>query len=709
MSLSPNVLGVHDPLVFPYTFETRSSAQQHLELRRYKTNQPHHLGVARNSLNNIKTINSTEVYIMLFITREISPFDCFPHRLWLMVVGPVVRLRRPQKNREANREAELLRAEEEEAEEDRDPVERDEMARQDSKKRGAVAKEKKMLKKLEEVERDNMCEAMRLMSEVHKSSIAAAMAETRSYGKRKEKWERKMMELEAAESAPQSVASKSRGSREHTSDSHWGTFALGSFSPDTSCEKEAVISFGTAETAQSEPVVKEVRGIWAVMSSVEAPFGAGVDSHIGNGGSGSGSRDTCILGKPKKPSSLGGVKFTLKGKARPGRKGRARPKVAGTMAKAADVADAEEEAVEAAKAAVDAGEVPDSGGKKASAPEDAMRAAPAGIIDAAGELAKGVFSGSSRPNGEGTRSKAVLFTHAPGVGSAPALQSASVTVTNTVSRVQLAVSKPLLADNDTVAGRNLERAIRLRRDARLGRMSWKGGLCMIRAIVKDARGGQRLRNIGLTHSPSRLKIKVLGTIITVASPPDMIFKDGFYAGRSDDLVNGLRHLRNNLEKLDVHLDQHARAGQESLLRVENLKEKRLALSQVGDIMDDQEFQFIPALGGAWLGLTHTPKLKADSSVWWEGSKTPFVSIRLLVRRARLSSVRVEEDSAYAEMAAAASAAEAAAEVVETTIAEEGNKPSGSFVWGVEQSRQAARLFESLPRPPTARMFSLLDD
>ena len=729
MSLSPNVLGVHDPLVFPYIFEARSSAQQHLELRRYKTNQPHHLGVARNSLNNIKAINRTEVYIMLFITCEIFPFDCFPHRLWLMIVGPVVRLRRPQKNREANREAELLRAEEEdEAEEDRDSVERDEMARQDRKKRRAVVKEKKMPKKLEEVERDNMCEAMRLMSEVHKSSIAAAMAETRSYGKRKEEWERNMMELEAAESAPQSVASKSRGSREHTSDSHWGTFALGSFSPDTSCGKEAVTSFGTAETAQSEPVGKEVRGSWAVLSSVEEPFGAGVDSHIGNGGSGigSGSRDTCILGKSKKPSSLGGVKFALKGKARPGQKGRARPKVAGTMAKAADVADAEEEAVEAAKAAVDAGEVPDSGGKKASAPEDAMRAAPAGIIDAAGELAKGVFSGSSRPDGEGTISKAVVFTHAPGVGSAPAVQSASVTVTNPVSRVQLAVSKPLLADNGTVAGRNLERAICLRRDARLGRMSWKGGLCMIRAIIKDARGGQRLRDISLTHNPSGLKIKVLGTKITVASPPGMIFKDGFYAGRSDDLVNGLRHLRNNLQKLDIHLEQHARGGQESLMRVENLKEKRLALSQVGEIMDEQEFQFIPALGGAWLGVSHTPKLKADSSVWWEGSKTPFVSIQLLVRRARLSSVRVEEDAAYAEMAAAAraaemaaaasaaemaaaaSAAEAAAEVVET-IAGEGNKPSRSSVWGVEETRQATRLFESMLRAPTARMFSLLDD
>ncbi|CAN0094667.1 unnamed protein product, partial [Ascophyllum nodosum] len=123
-------------------------------------------------------------------------------------------------------------------------------------------------------------------------------------------------------------------------------------------------------------------------------------------------------------------------------------------------------------------------------------------------------------------------THAPGVGSAPAVQSASVTVTNPVSRVLLAVSKPLLADDGTVAGRNLERAIRLRRDARLGRMSWQGGLCMFRAIVKDARGGQRDRNIGLTHSPSGLKIRVLGTRITVASPPDMVFKDEFYAGRS---------------------------------------------------------------------------------------------------------------------------------------------------------------------------------
>ena len=103
-----------------------------------------------------------------------------------MVVSPVIRLRRPQKNREANREAELLRVEEEEAGEDRDPVERVEMARHESTKRRAVVKEKKMLKKLGEVERDNMCEAMRLMSEVHKSSIAAAMAETRSYGKRKE-------------------------------------------------------------------------------------------------------------------------------------------------------------------------------------------------------------------------------------------------------------------------------------------------------------------------------------------------------------------------------------------------------------------------------------------------------------------------------------------------------------------------------------------
>ncbi|CAN0469497.1 unnamed protein product, partial [Ascophyllum nodosum] len=126
-----------------------------------------------------------------------------------------------EKNREANREAELLRAEDEEAEEGRDPVERDEMARQDSKKPRAVVKEKKMLKKPKEVERDNMCEAMRLMSEVHNSSIAAAMAETRSYGKQKEEWERNMMELEATESAPPSF--KSRGSREHTSDSHWGT------------------------------------------------------------------------------------------------------------------------------------------------------------------------------------------------------------------------------------------------------------------------------------------------------------------------------------------------------------------------------------------------------------------------------------------------------------------------------------------------------
>ena len=91
--------------------------------------------------------------------------------------------------------------------------------------------------------------------------------------------------------------------------------------------------------------------------------------------------------------------------------------------------------------------------------------------------------------------------------------------------------------------RNLERTICLRRDARLGRMSWKGGLCMIRAIVKDARGGQRLPDIDLIHGPSRLKVKVLGTRITVASPPVIIFKDGFYAARSDGLVNGLRHLR----------------------------------------------------------------------------------------------------------------------------------------------------------------------
>ncbi|CAN0469514.1 unnamed protein product [Ascophyllum nodosum] len=257
-------------------------------------------------------------------------------------------------------------------------------------------------------------------------------------------------------------------------------------------------------------------------------------------------------------------------------------------------------------------------------------------------------------------------------------------------------------------------------------MSWKGGLSMISVVIEDARGGQRDPNIGLTHNPSGLKIQLLGTIITVASPPNMMFKDGFHAGYSDDLVNGLRHLRYNLNKLDVHLEQHARGGQESLLRVENMKEKRLALSQVGAIMDEEDFQFISALGGAWLGLSHTPKIKADSSVWWEGSKTPFVSIRLLVRRARLSSVRVEEDAAYAEMAAAASAAEmaaaasaaemiaaasaaeAAAEVVET-IAGEGNTPSGSFVWGEEQRRQAARLFESLPLAPTARMFSLLDD
>ncbi|CAN0527617.1 unnamed protein product [Ectocarpus sp. 12 AP-2014] len=234
-------------------------------------------------------------------------------------------------------------------------------------------------------------------------------------------------------------------------------------------------------------------------------------------------------------------------------------------------------------------------------------------------------------------------------------------VSNRVRRVKLSCSKPLLANDGKTSGAKLERAVCS--DPRLVKMRWDGGLVMVTAVVKDAAGGKAIPNIDLTQSPSGMAIEALGVKIRIAALPEARNKDGFSAACGGAVgVNSMRRLRGHLQKLDGHIDEHARGGDEGLRWVDNLKQKRTVLRQVGAILED-DFRYLPALGGLWMRVRHLPSAKTGSGVWNTGSATPTIEFRVLMRRTRLADeggLTVEEDAGYAAAAAATAAAAAAA-------------------------------------------------
>lgn len=568
-----------------------------------------------------------------------------------------------QKNREANREAEMNRAEEEEAEEDRDPVERDEMLRRESRQRKAEVDAEKMLKKVAEAERDNMCEAMWTMSLVNKKSINAAMVDTRDWSKKKARWEREQALLEAAPLAPSSafLASHAGGS---IPGSHWGD--AGRRSPVFQGERKvsaaaaikpapAVIANEPQDVSSSreEVLVKTPRGQWIERAVSD---GGGGRSGGGGGNSGGGRADdaAALLGKRKQaPSS--GVCFSFKGKGKTAagfrRQVRTARPLPPVMAKAAAIAEAEEEKLATAKA----------DGKPAAATSamvdamdvdyDVIHDARARDVDRVGRANS---SAGEHPKSD-LRSEVSASSVAGGI--APV-----VVVSNDVSRVHLSCSRPLLASNGTASSIQLVRAIRS--DPRLLKMRWPGGLVMITAVIKDARGGQGLPGIKLTQSPTKLIVEALGAKVTIASDPELENKDGFAAACSGPGVNSVKHLREHLRKLDCHVEEHARGGDEGLRCVDNLREKRMVLEQVGEILGE-DYKHLSALGGVWMAVSHSPKVRGQSSEWVTGTATPTVEIRVLMRRARLSDegeLAVEEDKAYAEKAVEMAAAKTAAAI-----------------------------------------------
>ena len=265
-------------------------------------------------------------------------------------------------------------------------------------------------------------------------------------------------------------------------------------------------------------------------------------------------------------------------------------------------------------------------------------------------------------------------------------------VVNEMARVKVSCSKPLLAngdsdredDNDDAEDCDYELDRAMCCDPRLVRMRWEGGLVMVSVIVKDAPGGQGLPGVSLTQSPTKLVIEALGTKITISSPPELVNKDGFAAACSD--VNSVKELRSHLRRLDGHVEEHARGGDESLRLVDNLREKRLVLTQVGEILKD-DYRHLPALGGVWMAAFHTPEVRRDSDEWITGSAIPTLEFRVLMRRRRLSEeggLLVEEDPLYASEAAAAARKAASESAVAAFVSDDSD--GGGREGGIETAQ-----------------------
>lgn len=589
-----------------------------------------------------------------------------------------------QKNRSIHQQADLQRAEEEEAEEDRDPVEREETLRRESKQRKAEDDAQIQLKRLAERERDDMCEAMWTMNLSHKKRVAAAMARTHDRHLRKEAWLRERERREAAElgvavppnavvAAPSSSAAASASLAASSGDgssSHWGE--PGRVSPvmrqrQKRLREEGSAVAGTsscaggAQTASvdsscAEPVLKKARGEWTAATGTDG----GGRSHGGGGGGGVGA--TSGQGRPGKAAG-GGLRFTLKGKARGKSRGRAPPPLPAAMAEAAAIAEAREEKLVAAAAAAKSSD---------AQPMDIElpKSEPGTTVDSA-----------AAPSSHGIKPKA-SSSFASGSAGAAGAGPVSPAVVNGVARARLSCSRPLLASDGQASGVKLQRAICS--DPRLVKMHWDDGLVLVTAVVRDASGGKGLPGIGLTQSPAQLVIEALGIKITIAAPPEARNGEGFAAacGEGAAGVNSVRELRENVRKLDGHIEEHARGGDESLRWVDNLREKREVLRQVGGLLEDDDFRYLPALGGLWMAAYHRPSAAArngSGGAWKTGSATPCIEFRVLMRRARLASeggLTVEEDGKYAQEAAAAAAAAAAPAAVVVAAEGSGDEEGG---------------------------------
>lgn len=532
-------------------------------------------------------------------------------------------------------------------------MEREETLRRESKQRKAEDDAQIQLKKLAEQERDDMCEAMWTMNLSHKRRVAAAMARTHERHLRKEAWLRERERREAAERgvAPATAtASLAASTSVVDGSSHWGEPGRGSpvirqrqqeqeqrrkqqqqqQKRPRGKESDAQTT-GDDESSWAEPVLKKARGEWTAAAVATGKDGGG-RSHGGGGGGG--------VGAP----SIQGLRFNLKGKAR-GRgrgRGRAPPPLPAAMAQAAAIAEAKEEKLVAAES------VTKSPG-----------AQPMDIESSESEpTAADAAAAATRPPGKPKASSSTS-------DSAAAAAAGPVTpavVNNGVTRAKLSCSRLLLASDGGSSGVKLQRAICS--DPRLVKMHWDGGLVLVTAVVRDAAGGKGLPGIGLTQGPAELVIEALGVKITIAAPPEARNGDGF-AAACEGGVNSVRELREHMRTLDGHIEEHARGGDESLRWVDNLREKREVLRQVGGLLEEDDFRYLPALGGVWMAAYHRPSAAAaaarngPSGVWKTGSATPSIEFRVLMRRARLASdggLTVEEDNAYAEEAAAATAA-----------------------------------------------------
>ena len=193
-----------------------------------------------------------------------------------------------QKNREANREAELLLAEEEE--EDADVVERDEMRRLNSKRHKAMVEAERERVERERAQRRNICKAMAISAHHRASDIMNAMARTYARGRQEAMWEK---EIEAEERAR---LERENGEKEPIVVSHWGD----SDGQISSVEKDGGGGGSRPLENQARPetitssdslAVKGPQGSWTVASGPSSLAVAAVGS----------SKSCGILGKRKTP------------------------------------------------------------------------------------------------------------------------------------------------------------------------------------------------------------------------------------------------------------------------------------------------------------------------------------------------------------------------------------------------------------------------
>lgn len=566
-----------------------------------------------------------------------------------------------QKNREANREAELHRAEEEEEDEDRDPVEREEMIRRESQQRKAMVDAEKLARKQAAAERDHMCEAIWTMCLVFRDNISRSMSLSRDFASRKQAWERK---LEEARAKAKAAASQPRRPRVPEGVLPGGQWVQGKSTGEKSQDKR--IECGTAGPTGGFRPPPPSAGKAGALASRGKGLGSG-PSGIAMGKSGilslkgRGGRMPVAGNEKQRPS--GGVSFGFK-PSKKLRKPRSSPlALPPEMAAAAAMADAEEEKL--ISQATEAMEVSSQGEARAEGdgPVDAAGKAAGEAVDEVAEAVVGdAAAGSVGEGGTKATGKATVEaegTDTDGAPSVPALVPPSACVSPDVpSRVKVSVSEPLLTGRGEKTG-GMDFAGAILHDPRLFRMYWAGGLVMVKAVIEDASGGEGLPGVGVTHSPDKISIEALGTKVCISGPAERVSRDGFAASCADGSMNSMRALRDNLHNLSVYLDQQERGGDQSLRYVEYLPEKRLVLRQVGEILREEDYQYCPALGGVWMGVWHFPRLAREGQAWPTGSSTPTIEVRVLMQRQNLAcsdGVTAKEDEEYAARAAEVAAA-----------------------------------------------------